>query len=78
MFIPAGLVLVPINKELELGPLGNFLKHLKNTMILSGFKLVPSTLLTTLEMALIPPRNMILKKIKLGKENVTKQKQCGG
>ena len=51
--------------------------HLKKTRIsritklLSGFKLDQHTLQTTLEMALIPLRNMILRKIKLGKENVT-------
>ena len=51
--------------------------HLKKTRIsrrtklLSGFKLVQNILLTTLEMVLIPQRNMILRKKKQAKENET-------
>ena len=48
------------------------------TKLLSGFKLVPNILLTTLEMALIPLRNMILRKIKQSKENEASRKQFVG
>ena len=78
MFMPGGLVLVPINEDLELGVLGNLLNHLKKMKILSGFRLVPNILPTTLEMALILLRNMILRKRELRKENVTLLKQSGG
>ena len=48
-----------------------FLNHLKNAKILSEFKQVPNIHLTILEMALIPLRNIILRKIKQANENVT-------